>query len=152
MLAYLWEGRNTSTFEIGGPGMSLKWKLIWPVAAFAVLVLVGLAAGPAPASADEQTRTALLIALAIALAVLVVVTGVVAEVRVCRPLRTILHTFGGSAGPDGLGNASDEVEAVRSAVGRLHDEAASLGNALHAAETRLSTLEAELQYSEERYV
>jgi PAS domain S-box-containing protein len=132
--------------------MSLKWKLIWPAAACALLLLVGLAIGPVPGLAGGHARSGLLIVVALALAVLLVVTGAVAELRLCRPLRGILHTFGDVAGSGAAGKADDEVQAVQRAVGQLRDKAESLGNALSAAGARRSALETELQYSEERYV
>ncbi|BFG77378.1 hypothetical protein PTKU46_54110 [Paraburkholderia terrae] len=132
--------------------MSLKWKLIWPAAACAMLLFAGLAVGLFFALAGGQARSALLIAIAIAFAVLLVVTGMVAELRLCRPLRAILHTFGSSMDADARGKSIDEVQAVQRAVGQLRDSAESLGNALSAANARRSALEAELQYSEERYV
>ncbi|GAB7523245.1 hypothetical protein PBS_22290 [Paraburkholderia sp. 2C] len=131
--------------------MSLKWKLIWPAAVCAMLLLVGLAVGPVSAWAHGQARWGLLVVIAIAFAVLLVVTGTVAERRICRPLRTILHTFGNATGSDARGESIDEVQAVRRAVGELRDKAASLGSALSVADAKRSALEAELQYSEERY-
>jgi len=132
--------------------MSLKWKLIWPAAVCAMLLLVGLAVGPVSAWTDGPARWGLLVVIAIAFAVLLVVTGVVAELRLCRPLRAILHTFGNVTGSGANGKSIDEVQALRRAVEQLRDKATSLGSALSVADARRSTLEAELQYSEERYV
>ena len=152
MFAYLLEERNCSTFDIGALRMSLKWKLIWPAAACATLLLVGLAVGPFSALAGGQARLGLLAVIAIAFAVLLVVTGTTAELRLCRPLRAILHTIGNARDADARGKSIDEVQAVQRAVGQLRDKAESLGNALSAANARRAALEAELQYSEERYV
>jgi len=153
MFAYLLEGRNTlRRARYRGLRMSLKWKLIWPAAACALLMLIGLAAGPVPALIAGHVRSGLLIVVAVALAVLLAVMGAVSELRLCRPLRAILHTFGNIASPDAIGGVADEVQAVQRVAGDLRDKAEALGQALNAAEAKRSALAAELQYSEERYV
>ncbi|WP_240057301.1 PAS domain-containing protein [Paraburkholderia azotifigens] len=132
--------------------MSLKWKLIWPAATSALLILIALAASPVPALIAGHVRSGLLMVVAVALAVLLVVIGAVSELRVCRPLRAILHTFENATIPNATGRAADEVQAVQRAAGALRDKAEALGQALNAAEAKRLALAAELQYSEERYV
>ncbi|MBN3760634.1 PAS domain-containing protein [Burkholderia sp. Ac-20365] len=132
--------------------MSLKWKLIWPAAVCALLMLVVLAASPIPALVTGNVRSGLLIVVAVTLAILLVVMGAVSELRLCRPLRAILHTFGEAAIPNATRGAVDEVQAVQRAAGQFIDKAEALGQALNAAEAKRSALAAELQYSEERYV
>jgi len=66
MFAYLLEGRNTlRRARYRGLRMSLKWKLIWPAAACALLMLIGLAAGPVPALIAGHVRSGLLIVVAV---------------------------------------------------------------------------------------
>ncbi|MPW22899.1 PAS domain-containing protein [Paraburkholderia sp. CNPSo 3157] len=132
--------------------MSLKWKLIWPAAACVLLLLVWLVAGPVPGLAAGYARTGLLVVVAVVLAVLLVVTGMMAELRVCRPLRAILHTFDGAEAGDASGKAADEVQAVQCAVEELRNKVGTLSQTLHVADAKRSALQAELQYSEERYV
>jgi PAS domain S-box-containing protein len=152
MFAYLWEERKPFDARFRGLRMSLKWKLIWPAATCALLMLIALAAGPVPALIAGDVRSGLLIVVAVVLAVLLVVIGAVSELRVCRPLRAILHTFGNGAVPDATSAAADEVRSVQRAAEALRDQAEALGLALNAAEAKRSVLAAELQYSEERYV
>jgi len=132
--------------------MSLRWKLIWPAAACVLLLLVWLATGPVPGLTGGHAPAGLLVVVAVALAVLLVLTGMVAEFRVCRPLRAILHTFGGVGAADTSGKAADEMQAVQSAVEELRGKVGKLGQALNVADAKRSALEAALQYSEERYV
>ncbi|MFC0402356.1 PAS domain-containing protein [Paraburkholderia rhizosphaerae] len=132
--------------------MSLKWKLIWPATACALLILVGLATSPVPAWVAGHLRSGLLVVVAATLAVVLVVLAAAVERRLCRPLRAILHTVGDVAARDASGNTADELVAVQRAVERLRNREKSLGNALDAAEARRSALAVELQYSEERYV
>jgi PAS domain S-box-containing protein len=136
--------------------MSLRLKLVLPVAVCACLLLGWLALGWVPGTTVGGERTGVLVVVGIGLALLLVVESEIATTLVQRPLRVILHTFGRT--PDdneasGRPNAAgDEIELVRQALDCQHRKLEALGKVAEAAAEQRRQLEAALQYSEERYV
>jgi PAS domain S-box-containing protein len=134
--------------------MSLRLKLVLPVAVCACLLLGWIAVGWVPGMTVGGERTGVLIVVAMGLGLLLIVASEAATTFVQRPLRAILHTDGRD--PDGASGqpnvTGNEIEVVRQTLHCLHRKLEQLGKAAEAAAEQRRQIEAALQYSEERYV
>src|ERR1700756_2088112 len=74
--------------------VSLRLKLVLPVAVCACLLLGWLALGWVPGTTVGGERTGVLVVAGIGLALLLIIVNEAATTFVQRPLRAILHTFG----------------------------------------------------------
>ncbi|TCK35189.1 PAS domain S-box-containing protein [Paraburkholderia sp. BL8N3] len=129
--------------------MTLKQKLLLPVALCGLLVIVYIAVGWVPGEGPAGMRLGIVIVAALGLLLMLATASLAIDAHVRRPLAMLLHAAHGSSEP--MADAPDEIGQVGAALRALRTRVDDLERALKLAADERRQMEVTLRSSEERY-
>lgn len=136
-------------FPLRIEAMTLKRKLLLPIALCGLLVIAYIAIGWIPGSGPAGMRIGMVVTAALGMVLVLAVASTAIDTHLRRPLAAIVHA--GPRGDESTADTPDEVAQVGRALDALRTRADDLERALKLAADERRQVEVALRTSEERY-